>query len=526
MSQPLLTRFARAALADIRAFSHLALRRPLYGYQLAPARAIVDSVVHKRGLEFAVLFPRQAGKNETQAQVEAYLLTLFQRVPGASLVKAQPTFRPQALNARLRLERAMNHLLARGQWRQRFGYLVQLGEAQMFFLSAEPSANVVGATATLLLQADEAQEVRAAEWERKFAPMAASTNATIVYWGTAWTSRTLLAEAIQRLRAEEARDKVQRVFIVSPEQVAAENPAYGAFVARQVRKLGRQHPLVRTQFFNEVLAAEDGLFPPARRALMQGDHAPLSGPRPEAVYAFLLDVAGEDEGAAAHPLDVDGDGPTLANPRRDSTALTMVEVDTSLMADPLVAAPVYRAVARRLWTGTPHTVLYGALRALADVWRPRYLAVDGTGLGAGLASFLAHALPPGVVVPVNFNSATKSQVGWGYVAICDTGRWREWRLEAGGQQSEVGDEQDELQRMFWQQVAQCEYRVRAGAGQRLAWGVPDGTRDAATGAAVHDDLLLSAALCAVLDERPWHVSTGPGVILHAKDPLEEMSRGW
>ena len=55
MTQPLFTRYAHAALADIRAFSHLALRRPLYGYQLAPARAIVDSVVHKRGLEFAVL---------------------------------------------------------------------------------------------------------------------------------------------------------------------------------------------------------------------------------------------------------------------------------------------------------------------------------------------------------------------------------------------------------------------------------------------------------------------------------------
>src|SRR5215216_3302661 len=151
----LLLRFVRAALSDIRAFSHLALRRPLYGYQLAPARAIVDSVVHQRGLEFAVLFPRQSGKNETQAQVEAYLLTLFQRTPGASIVKAQPTFRPQALNARLRLERALGagglkQGLALQPWRTRFGYVVQLGQAQVFFFSAEPSANVVGATATLL----------------------------------------------------------------------------------------------------------------------------------------------------------------------------------------------------------------------------------------------------------------------------------------------------------------------------------------------------------------------------------------
>ena len=71
------------------------VRRPLHNYQLEPARAIVDSVLHKRGLEFAVMFPRQSGKNETQAQVEAYLLNLFQRVKGAQIVKAQPTFQPQ-----------------------------------------------------------------------------------------------------------------------------------------------------------------------------------------------------------------------------------------------------------------------------------------------------------------------------------------------------------------------------------------------------------------------------------------------
>lgn len=513
----LLDRYARAALSDIRAFSHLALRRPLYGYQLAPARAIVDSVLSRRGREFAVLFPRQSGKNETQAQVEAYLLALFQRVPGASIVKAQPTFRPQALNARLRLERALaamqtNHLLAREQWRTRFGYVVQLRAAQMFFFSAEPSANVVGATATLLLHCDEAQDVRPAEWERKFGPMAASTNATRVYWGTAWTSRTLLAEAIARLRAEEAHDGVQRVFVVTPEQVAAENPAYGAFVARQVRTLGRQHPLVRTQYFNETLDAEGGLFPPARRALMQGRHAPHAAPQPGAVYAFLLDVAGEDEAAARDPS---GDAPALANPRRDATALTIVEADLTTLADPLVGAPVYRAVARRGWVGTPHPVLYAALRALAAQWQPRYLVVDATGLGAGLASFLAHALPPGVVVPVLFNRATKSQVGWGFAALCDTGRWQEWQPDG-----------EPLQATFWREVEQCQYTVRPGPGQVLAWGVPANTRDAATGALVHDDWLLSAALSAVLDDQPWHAATGPSSILRAPDPLEAMSRGW
>ncbi len=49
---------------DIDHFSRLILGRGLRPYQLEPARAIVDSVLHGRGLTFAVMMARQAGKNE------------------------------------------------------------------------------------------------------------------------------------------------------------------------------------------------------------------------------------------------------------------------------------------------------------------------------------------------------------------------------------------------------------------------------------------------------------------------------
>ena len=55
-------------------------------------------------------------------------------------------------------------------------------------------------------------------------------------------------------------------------------PDYGRHVAEQVARLGRQHPLVRTQYFNEELASADGLFNPARLALMQGEHAEQFSP--------------------------------------------------------------------------------------------------------------------------------------------------------------------------------------------------------------------------------------------------------
>ena len=73
----------RAELArtfsDVGLFSRRVLRRPLRQYQIAPAQAIIDAVLQRRGLTLAVMMPRQAGKNETAAHVEALLLSLCRR---------------------------------------------------------------------------------------------------------------------------------------------------------------------------------------------------------------------------------------------------------------------------------------------------------------------------------------------------------------------------------------------------------------------------------------------------------------
>ena len=80
-------------------------------------------------------------------------------------------------------------------------------------------------------------------------------------------------------------------------------------------------------------------------------------------------------------------------------------------------------------------------------------------------------------------------------------------------------------RTFWTELAHCQCEVLPGPARTLKWEVPAGTRDE-HGELVHDDTVISAALAAVLDRQPWHVSTGPAAILRAKDPLEEMSRGY
>ena len=86
--------------------------------------------------------------------------------------------------------------------------------------------------------------------------------------------------------------------------------------------------------------------PPQRIAQLQGEHPRIRQAQPGKRYAGLLDVAGEEE---------EGSGPEAFDnaSRRDSTALTIVELETGGRE-----LPLYRVVDRMAWTGTKHTALH------------------------------------------------------------------------------------------------------------------------------------------------------------------------
>jgi hypothetical protein len=505
-------------------FAWLANGIELRDYQCKVMRALVRSVIQRQGLSFVVMFPRQSGKNELQAQIESYLLFLLQD-SDAEIVKVSPTWKPQSLNAMRRLERVLgkNKLLA-DLWKKESGYIYTCGSARVIFLSGSPETNIVGATASTLLEVDEAQDISIAKFDKDIAPMAASTNATRVFWGTAWTSRTLLARELRAALLAQQKDGIVRVFRITADDVAAEVPAYGKFVAEQVARLGRQNPMIRTQYFSEEIDAEGGMFPAARRLLMQAQQARSPAPAAGGVYCLLLDVAGEDESASVASASVAGasvagasmagvKADTLRNPGRDSTALTIVEVDLSTLADPVLKAPTYRVVYRQTWTGVKHAALYSQVKTLAETWKARHIVIDATGVGAGLSSFLAKAFGEPRVLPFVFSQKSKSDLGWSFLGIIDSGRFKDYTTA------------DVERQQFEQQLDFCAYEVLEGPGKIMRWGVPDGTRDPATGELVHDDLVLSAALAAVLDGQPW-ASSAPAVEVKARDPLTDMSKGW
>jgi hypothetical protein len=445
----------------------------LRSYQVPVAQAVVDSVLNARGLSFVVIFPRQSGKNELQAQIETYLLARLAGFP-AEMVKVSPTWKPQSLNAMRRLECVLNaNALTRRRWTREHGYIYRLGQARLFFLSGQPGANIVGATANLLLEVDEAQDILIDRYDKDIAPMAASANATRVFWGTAWTPDTLLGRERRLAEVAQLQDGLQRVFTLTADDVAREVPVYGLFVSEQIARLGRHHPLIRTQFFSEELVDSGGMFPPARRSLMQGSHPPQSSPLPDRLYAFLLDIGGESfstpsldsaqafssaqtDALSTQPLPASASAsPSPASLGRaadaqgsvahDLTALTIVEIDTAPSTAPPL--PLYRVVARFGWQAVSHADLYQALRSLRDHWQARYFIIDATGLGAGLASFLSKTWTPSecLVIPFIFTPHSKSDLGWSFLSLIETHRFQDY----------TPSDSDEAYKAFWRQLPHC-----------------------------------------------------------------------
>jgi hypothetical protein len=267
LSSPLSLRLRQTIRLDPLgwAYSCGVLLRP---YQRGIALALKDSIVNHLGLTFVVIFPRQSGKNELQAHIFSWLLLRFSH-SGGRIVSVSPTFKPQTTNNMERVAQSLDACVAsRRRWKTSKGYMYKLGKACLQFFSGDTHARVVGATADLLLSVDEAQEVDPAKFDKDFDPMTASTNATRVFWGTAWTSNTLLERQRRIALQAQQKDGIQRVFFFTADDVRRLVPAYGKTVDRFIEERGRNHPLVRTQFFCETIDAQSGMFTPARIALI------------------------------------------------------------------------------------------------------------------------------------------------------------------------------------------------------------------------------------------------------------------
>jgi len=433
-------------------------------YQLEIARAVLSSIENGQGLTFSVEIARQGGKNELSAHIGVLLLTMFM-LRGGSAVKCSPTFKPQTVISMMRLKQRLDDFGFRGVWEAEMGYIIRLGAACQVFLSAEETSSVVGHTADILLEIDESQAVDKDKYTRDFRPMASSTNATTVHYGTPWDDSTLLEEVkLMNLELEKS-DGRKRHFRFDWQEVARYNPGYLAFVEAERARLGADHPLFLSQYALLPVRGTGGFLSRAQIALLQGAHA-RQARREEAskLYVAGLDLAGEAE-------VTDEPGMTLRG--RDAAVLTIAEV-VNPADDPAVNGPRIEVVEHYCWVGRKHPELYRELaHILKDTWRCSSVVADATGVGEGVASFLRNTLG-GCVVQFKFTQASKSALGFSLLAAVNSGRLKLYRGDGS---------QDFLELMFQLERARSISRPN----RTINFFV-----DPSIG---HDDYLVSLALC-------------------------------
>ncbi len=464
-SSSLISRFA----SDI-------LGKPLYPYQAEVAEAILASILSGEGRVFTVMMSRQSGKNQLSAVLEAFLLTSMRQ---GTIVKAAPTFNPQIINSRLRLLSLLDTSLTRDRVWQSQGHIVGLAPQghqallrthagpRVLFFSAGPESNVVGATADILLEIDEAQDVAQEKFERDFRPMASTRNATTVLYGTAWSDTTLLAQQRAINLELERRTGQRQHFEYDWHTLAAINPAYRSFVEQEIARLGEDHPAIQTQYLLQPISGAGYFLNTLQHTLLQGTHRWQEMPVDATCYIAGMDVAGEERSDPEHSLMTPG---RRSNSHRDSTVLTIGQVRYNEFH-----LPIIEVVHHEWWTGLTYMDQYAHTLALMDLWGIRALAIDATGLGAGLASLLLDRFGNERIIPFVFSRSSKSHLAYQLLSLLNSNRLKLY-TSAGAPQKIYAE--------CWQQLRTARYSLPGPDTLNFYVDASDG----------HDDFLCSLAL--------------------------------
>ena len=311
---------------------------------------------------------------------------------------------------------------------------------------------MVGHTADILLEIDEAQDINKDKYTKEFRPMGSSTNCTSVLYGTTWDDQTLLEQMKQANLEAQKKDGIQRHFSFDWTHVAACNPDYANFVEQERQRLGEEHPLFRTQYRLLPITGGGRLLSTVQIALLAGSHDRENGPDPRASYIAGLDLAGQEESPDPHNL------------QRDSTALVIARHENGAA----------RIVCVLTWTGTKHVELWAQLLAILRTWRCHHIVVDATGIGEPTTAYLQEKLGS-KVVPYKFTQVGKSELGFDLISVINQGNLSLWRADGSAEHRLA---------MAQMQLARSQYRLN----QTLNFFVSEDDG--------HDDVLMATALCA------------------------------
>jgi len=373
----------------------------------------------------------------------------------------------------MRLLSMLDNPLTRSRLWRSHGYIIgvapnsaqrasQSGPRIMFF-SASPDANIVGATASLLLEIDEAQDVASDKFDRDLRPMASTTNATTVLYGTAWSDDTLLAMTRANNLALEQQDGIKRHFEYDWHTLASINHNYKQFVTSEIQRLGSDHPVIQTQYFLQPISGAGHLLSSMQQHLLQGEHTWETEPDAEGgIYIAGMDVGGEQRPSQ---------GSELPSREHDSTVITIGKISYNELQ-----LPTIHIVHQYRWTGKNHTEQYSQTVAICERWNIRKLVIDKTGLGEMLASLLTSKLGDERVQAFHFTRPSKSALTYQFLGMINSGRLKLYRRDTAPY---------DIYHTCWQQLKQARYQIPAPNIIDMYVNPTEG----------HDDFLISLALC-------------------------------
>lgn len=330
------------------------------------------------------------------------------------------------------------------------------------FFSVDPDSNIVGATASLLLEVDEAQDVNRQKFDRDLRPMASTTNATTILYGTAWADDTLLAMTKAHNLELEAQDGIKRHFEYTWRELAKYNDNYRKFVEAEIARLGPEHITIRTQYELQPISGAGFLLNDLQRHMIRGSHAWLWGPEDDEYYIASADIGGEEDRTKP--------GEEMKANKRDSTVITIARVGYNELS-----LPAIEVIHQYWWTGKEFLEQYAMMVELCGVWGIRKLVVDRTGLGNMMASMLTAKLGE-MVIPFNFSRPSKSELTFQFLSLVNSGRLKIYASDEAP--TEVYDE-------CWKQLKLARYTIPGEGLLSMMVAPSDG----------HDDFLISIALC-------------------------------
>lgn len=388
--------------------------RPLRLLQSEIIKRVENFVDAHQGGVMTIRSSRQTGKNEMAAVIQRRHLCYKQHSKTiSSWIRTAPTYNPQIVNSKRRLDQILelnskgiitHPLFFNKRLKKSEGYIYQVGNATIEFLSSGKQSNVVGATASECLDMDEAHKINKAKFDEDFMPFTASTNAATLLWGVAADEMDTLQWYVNK--NEEEKEKHLNLFY--PCDMWAECvPTYAAHLEGRIKALGWDHPIIKTQY-RLIPVSHEGTFVNASQArnLFNSEHQRLMRPRPNRVYEMLIDIAAGNENfnpeGSFDRFDTDSNEAT----NTDSTVVWIYEVQDEMTTNNVF--PIVHMVSLNWWTGVPLPQQLEELKELINFWKVQKATVDAVGVGRQIAEDLEQTFGPFMINKYVASSSTIS----------------------------------------------------------------------------------------------------------------------